>query len=76
MPNYHYRCKNCNYDFVKHQSFDDDPIKVCEKCDEETVVKVFSAVPVTFKGSGFYRTDKGSSGSSGSSGSGSSGSSK
>ena len=45
MPTYHYRCKNCNYDFTEQQSFTDDPITV-------------SAVPIEFKGSGFYRTDK------------------
>ena len=54
MPTYHYRCKNCNYDFTEQQSFTDDPITVCE----EQVRKVYSAVPIEFKGSGFYRTDK------------------
>ncbi|HCH22248.1 MAG TPA: FmdB family transcriptional regulator, partial [Bifidobacterium sp.] len=24
MPTYHYRCKNCNYDFTEQQSFTDD----------------------------------------------------
>ena len=46
MPTYHYRCKNCGYDFTKYQSFSDDPITTCP------------AVPIEFKGSGFYRTDK------------------
>ena len=58
MPTYHYRCKNCNYDFTEQQSFSDDPITVCPKCGEEQVRKVYSAVPIEFKGSGFYRTDK------------------
>ena len=49
MPTYHYRCKNCNYDFTEQQSFTDDPITVCPECGE---------VPIEFKGSGFYRTDK------------------
>ena len=52
MPTYHYRCKNCNYDFTEH------PITVCPECGEEQVRKVYSAVPIEFKGSGFYRTDK------------------
>ncbi len=55
---YHYRCKNCNYDFTEQQSFTDDPITVCPECGEEQVRKVYSAVPIEFKGSGFYRTDK------------------
>lgn len=57
LPTYHYRCRNCGYDFTEHQSFEDDPITVCPECHEEQVRKVFSAVPISFKGSGFYRTD-------------------
>ena len=55
---YHYRCKNCGYDFTEQQSFNDDPITVCPKCSQEQVRKVYSAVPIEFKGHGFYRTDK------------------
>ena len=40
------------------QSFNDDPITVCPKCSQEQVRKVYSAVPIEFKGHGFYRTDK------------------
>lgn len=50
--------QNCNYDFTEQQSFTDDPITVCPECGEEQVRKVYSAVPIEFKGSGFYRTDK------------------
>ena len=57
LPTYHYRCKNCGYDFTEHQSFDDAPITVCPECGQEQVRKVFSAVPIEFKGHGFYRTD-------------------
>nr|WP_225432869.1 FmdB family zinc ribbon protein [Bifidobacterium sp. SMB2] len=57
VPTYHYRCKNCNYDFTEQQSFSDDPITLCPKCGEEQVHKVFSAPSIEFKGSGFYRTD-------------------
>ncbi|WP_425663935.1 FmdB family zinc ribbon protein [Gardnerella piotii] len=58
MPTYHYRCKQCGYDFSQHQSFEDKPITVCPKCGKQEVRKVFSAPPISFKGSGFYRTDK------------------
>ena len=40
-----------------HQSFEDDPITVCPECGQEQVRKIYSAVPIEFKGSGFYRTD-------------------
>ena len=57
VPTYHYRCKNCGYDFTEQQSFEDDPITVCPQCGQEQVRKVYSAVPIEFKGRGFYRTD-------------------
>lgn len=61
VPTYHYRCKNCGYDFTEEQSFDDAPITICPKCKQEQVRRVFSAVPIEFKGHGFYRTDGASS---------------
>ena len=66
MPTYHYRCKNCGYDFTKEQSFNDEPITICPKCGQQQVRKIFSAVPIEFKGHGFYRTDGAASSSSGS----------
>ena len=38
------------------QSFADEPLTVCPAC-EGRLRKLFSAVGVVFKGSGFYRTD-------------------
>ena len=46
VPTYHYRCKNCGYDFTEQQSFEDDPITVCPQCGQEQVRKVYSAVPI------------------------------
>ena len=37
VPTYHYRCKNCGYDFTEQQSFEDDPITVCPQCGQEQV---------------------------------------
>ena len=58
MPTYQYACKQpaCGHRFEAVQSFSDDPITACPVCEGE-VRKVFSAVGVVFKGSGFYRTD-------------------
>lgn len=56
MPTYAYQCKKCSHLFEVKQSFSDKPIEVCEKCGGE-VKKVFGNLGVTFKGSGFYRTD-------------------
>ena len=58
MPTYQYACKEsaCGHRFEAVQSFSDEPIAVCPVCEGQ-VRKVFSAVGVVFKGSGFYRTD-------------------
>ncbi|MDO9590077.1 MAG: zinc ribbon domain-containing protein [Microcella sp.] len=82
MPTYSYRCTECETAFDIQQAFTDDSLTVCPSC-EGRLRKVFSAIGVTFNGSGFYRTDsragakgseKSGSSESGSSGSGSSGS--
>lgn len=63
MPTYQYSCTECGHFFEAVQSFSDDSLTVCPEC-EGRLRKVFNAVGVVFKGSGFYRTDsRGSSGS-------------
>lgn len=57
MPTYQYRCKDCNTDLEVVQKFTDDALTECPNCDSGTLRKVFNAVGVVFKGSGFYRTD-------------------
>ena len=56
MPTYQYRCLDCSEPHEAVQRFTDDPLTVCPSC-EGTLRKVFSAVGVVFKGSGFYATD-------------------
>ncbi|MBX9471606.1 FmdB family zinc ribbon protein [Microcella sp.] len=56
MPTYSYRCTDCSTAFDISQAFTDDSLTVCPSCDGR-LRKVFSAVGVTFNGSGFYRTD-------------------
>jgi putative FmdB family regulatory protein len=75
VPTYAYRCAACGHAFDVHQSFSDDALTVCPECGG-TLRKQYGTVGVTFKGSGFYRTDsRGSSSSSSSSTTSSSGSS-
>lgn len=59
MPTYSYKCKQCEHAFDVQQSINDDALTVCPKCQGE-LRKVFGQVGVTFKGSGFYRTDNSS----------------
>jgi len=56
VPTYSYRCTECDTAFDIHQAFTDDSLTVCPNCGGK-LRKVFSAVGVTFNGSGFYRTD-------------------
>ena len=56
MPTYQYQCSACEHAFEAFQSFSDEPLTSCPECKGE-VKKVYSAVGVVFKGSGFYRTD-------------------
>ncbi|HVM51558.1 MAG TPA: zinc ribbon domain-containing protein [Acidimicrobiales bacterium] len=57
MPTYEYRCKSCSHELEAQQSFTDDPLTTCPSCGAETLRKVFGNIAVTFKGSGFYKTD-------------------
>jgi putative FmdB family regulatory protein len=66
MPTYEYRCKACGHQFDIIQSFTDDALTICPACDAAQLKKVFGNVGITFKGSGFYKTDSRSAGSFGS----------
>lgn len=56
MPTYMYKCQECGHRFEQAQGFHDDPLEVCPDCGG-AVRRVIGNVGVTFKGSGFYRTD-------------------
>ena len=56
MPTYQYACTECEHEFEAVQKFSDDALTECPSCTGK-LRKVFSAVGVVFKGSGFYRTD-------------------
>jgi putative FmdB family regulatory protein len=56
LPTYQYACTECDHAFDQFQSFSDDSLTVCPNC-QGRLRKVFNAVGVVFKGSGFYRTD-------------------
>jgi putative FmdB family regulatory protein len=58
MPTYQYACtaSACGNRFELVQSFTDPNADTCPTCGG-AVRKVFSAVGVVFKGSGFYRND-------------------
>ena len=56
MPTYQYQCTECGESLEVQQSFTEDALTECPTCHGR-LRKVFNAVGVVFKGSGFYRND-------------------
>jgi len=56
LPTYAYLCKDCGQAFEVQQSFSDAALTECPSCKGE-LRKQFGNLGVSFKGSGFYRTD-------------------
>jgi putative FmdB family regulatory protein len=56
LPTYEYACTACGHRLDAVQSFTDDPLSICPECDG-ALRKVYGAVGIAFKGSGFYKTD-------------------
>jgi putative FmdB family regulatory protein len=64
VPTYQYQCTECGEGLEAVQKFTDNALTECPNCGGR-LKKVFSAVGIVFKGSGFYRNDsRGSSSSS------------
>lgn len=57
MPTYEYVCKSCGHLFEIVQPMRDDPLTECPECGG-LLRKVFAPPAISFKGSGFYATDK------------------
>ena len=58
MPRYDYRCTDCSTEFELVQKFSEAGQGECPSCGAAGQ-RVFHAVPVIYKGSGFYTTDYG-----------------
>lgn len=56
MPTYEYACRSCDTHLEVVQRFDDDPLTECPSCGGQ-LRKVFGSIGISFKGSGFYKTD-------------------
>lgn len=58
MPRYDYQCTDCGLEFELIQSFQEAGSGACPQCSG-VGRRVYHAVPVIYKGSGFYTTDYG-----------------
>ena len=56
MPTYEYACTACGHRLEAVQKFSDDPLTECPECGG-ALRKVYGAVGIVLKGSGFYKTD-------------------
>jgi len=56
LPTYEYACTSCGHRLDAVQSFSDEPLTTCPECDGG-LRKVYGAVGIVLKGSGFYKTD-------------------
>jgi putative FmdB family regulatory protein len=56
MPIYEYECEKCHSRFELKKSFAEDGNANCPECRGKAC-RIFTSVPVIFKGSGFYVTD-------------------
>src|SRR5690625_2877360 len=59
LPTYSYACTACDHRFDILEEFTDEALTICPDCAGR-LRKVFGSIGVSFKGSGFYRTDHGS----------------
>lgn len=57
MPIYEYYCKDCQIDWQETRSISEDTKSVCASCKIDAIRK-FSSPVTSFKGEGFYSTDK------------------
>lgn len=58
MPVYEYECKNCRSHLLEERPMSEaDRLDNCERCGKR-LQRIYNFGAVTFKGSGFYKTDK------------------
>ena len=56
MPIYEYRCPSCDIRFEVKRGFSESTGATCPRCECQAQ-RIFSPVPIVFKGPGFYVTD-------------------
>lgn len=49
MPNYHYQCENCGYDFELYHSIKEKLRKKCPKCKKNKLETIIHSVTIAIK---------------------------
>jgi putative FmdB family regulatory protein len=57
MPIYVYRCERCGEETEVVRSMSGPPLQRCPHCKSTKLKRVFQAIGIAFKGSGFHKTD-------------------
>lgn len=57
MPFYEYECRACGAQIEVLQKISDKPLRKCEGCGKNSLVKLVSAPIFRLKGGGWYETD-------------------
>lgn len=57
MPFYEYECRACGAQTEVLQKISDKPLRKCEECGKNSLVKLVSAPIFRLKGGGWYETD-------------------
>lgn len=57
MPNYAYKCRQCEKESLFFQKITDEPLRVCPNCGGELIRLLSGGGGVIYKGAGFYVND-------------------
>lgn len=57
MPIYEYECKECEHKLEVIQKINEQPLKECPECGDDSLRKLVSAASFRLMGTGWYETD-------------------
>ncbi len=57
LPIYEYECQNCGNFVEALQGFNEEPLKTCDMCNEDTLKLLISLSSFHLKGNGWYKSD-------------------
>ncbi len=57
MPIYEYECNECEHKLEVIQKINEEPLKECPECGDDSLRKLVSAASFRLKGTGWYETD-------------------